>query len=159
VAALHADLVEAGGAVHGQAGGVVGEDAARELVQAGALGLLAQRLEQPPADAAALRRAGDVDGVLADALVDAAVRVRAHAAEADDLVAGDGDHERQPFRQPLLDLRGLARARLERREPARDPLVVDRHDGGGVVRGGGPDVKVAHRLDDSHDIVGRIIEA
>ena len=51
VAALDADLLEAGGQVRGAARGVVGEQAAGELVEPGRLGGLAQRREQQPPDA------------------------------------------------------------------------------------------------------------
>src|SRR3954470_16356474 len=47
VAALDADFLKAGGQVSGAAGSVVGEDPARELVEAARGRLLAECLEQP----------------------------------------------------------------------------------------------------------------
>src|SRR5262245_7541282 len=74
VAALHADLHEARRDVHGAARRVVAEHAARELVEAATGGLVAERLQQRAAEPPAARRPRDVDAVLADPVVDAAVR-------------------------------------------------------------------------------------
>ena len=84
VAALDPDLLEAGRAMDGPARLVGGEDAARQLVQAAALGLGRELVEQAPAEALAARRGVDVHGVLADAGVEGPVGVRGHAREAHD---------------------------------------------------------------------------
>jgi hypothetical protein len=70
---LDADLFEAGGAVRGAAGVVISEDAAREFVEAAPLGLCAELGEQLVPEALAPAVGVDVDGVLADVLVEAAV--------------------------------------------------------------------------------------
>src|SRR3954468_14112038 len=75
VAALDADLLEAGRAMHGAAGRVGGEDAARELVEPAALGLGRELVEQAPAQALAAGGGVDVHGVLAHAGVEGAVGV------------------------------------------------------------------------------------
>src|SRR4051794_7887838 len=66
VAALDADLLEPGRAMHGAARCVGGEDAARQLVEPAALGLGRELVEQAPAQALASGRRVDVHGVLAD---------------------------------------------------------------------------------------------
>ena len=71
------DLGEARRAVDGAARGVVGEHARGELVEPAASRGGGQRVEQRDAEAAAAGGARDVDAVLADAGVDAAVGVRA----------------------------------------------------------------------------------
>src|SRR3954447_8095937 len=94
VARLHADLVEPRGAMHGEACRVGREDAARELVEPGVLRRAGERVEQPAPDAAAAGARIDVDPVLSDALVDAAIAVRAHTRPADDAIAVvEGDEE------------------------------------------------------------------
>jgi hypothetical protein len=120
--------------------GVRREDPRGQLVVAVALGGRAQRLEQRAPDAAALGGRGDVHAVLPHPLVDAAVRVAAHAREADDDPAVLGDEEQAPLLQPRGDLLLRARARLERRLPAGDPLVVDRGHRGDVGRCGGTEL-------------------
>jgi hypothetical protein len=140
MAALDADLGEAGCAVGGAAGRVGGEDAARELVEAALLRLGGQRVEQPSAQTLPSGLAADVDAVLADAVIDAAIGVGAHAGKADDAPAGDlGDEEGQPGLKPGADLVGVAQARLERRLALDDPEVVEGCDGVRIGGLGRPD--------------------
>ena len=73
MAALDPDLLKPGGSVGGAAGEVVGEHAAGELVEAVAFGFGAQLDEEMSAEALAAGVGVDVDGVLADAVIDAAV--------------------------------------------------------------------------------------
>jgi hypothetical protein len=139
VAALDADLDEAGRAVSGAAGRVGGEDAARELVEAAPLRLIGQRVEQLPAQALPTDLAADVDAVLADALVDAAIGVRADAGEADDApVDVLGDEEGEAGLEPGADLGWVAQAGLERRLALDDPEVVEGGDGLRIGGLGGP---------------------
>ena len=66
-----------------------------------------------------------VHGVLADALVDAAVGVGAGAGPADHLIVVDGDDERLTVLEPSADVLGRAWAGLERRDAFGDPGVLD----------------------------------
>jgi hypothetical protein len=77
VAALDADLFEAGGVVGGPAGEVVREHAAGEFVEPVAFGFGAEFDEQASAEAEPACVGVDVDRVLADAFIDATVGVRA----------------------------------------------------------------------------------
>jgi hypothetical protein len=78
--------------------------------------------------------------VLADAAVDAAIRVRAHPREAEHAAVGVlGDEEGEARVEPFEDLRRLARAGLEGRLALGDPGVVERGDRLGVGRMGGAD--------------------
>jgi hypothetical protein len=105
-----------------------------------ALGLGRQRVEQRAADALAARLLPDVDAVLADAVVHAAIGVRADAREAEHAtVLVVGDEERQAGLEPRADVRRLARARLERGLAFGDAGVVERRDRVGVARLGGAD--------------------
>src|SRR4051794_7485620 len=65
VAALDADLLEPGRAMHGAARCVGGEDAARQLVEPPALGLRRELVEQAPAPAPAPGRPADGHRVVA----------------------------------------------------------------------------------------------
>lgn len=73
MAALDADFVKAGGLVGGTAGVVVGEDTAGELVEAVAFRLGAEGPEQLAAESLSAGVGVRIDGVFADALVDAPV--------------------------------------------------------------------------------------
>src|SRR5215218_1035610 len=126
VAALDADLVEPRRGVDRAARRVGREDARGQLVVAGALCGRAQLEQQRAPDAAAAGGGRDVDAVLADAAVDAAVGVLAHAREALDAGRSLGDHERQPVLEPRRDVGLRARVGLERGLALRDALVVDR---------------------------------
>jgi hypothetical protein len=140
VAALDANLGEARCPVCGEARRVGREDAARELVEAVALGLVGQRVEEAAAEALSAGLATDVDTVLADAAVDAAIRVGAHPREADHApIVALGDEERQARLEPGEDLRRLARAGLEGGLALGDPDVVERGDRLGVGRLSGAD--------------------
>ena len=137
VALLHADLPEPGGEVCGAAGAVVGEDAAGQLVEAASLGLLAQRAEEPAAEALAPAVRVDVHGVLAHALIHAAVRVEPGAGPSQDPALALDDQEGPAVVQPAGNVRGRAQPRLQCGDALADPGVVGRDDGVEVgVRGG-----------------------
>lgn len=136
MAALDAHLVKPGGPVRGPAGMVVGEDPAGELVQTTPLGLRAQRGKQLAAQALPPAVGVDVDGVLADALVDTAVRVEPGPCPAQDPPVALGDDERAAVGQPGGDVGGRARPRLEGRDALADPRVVGRDDVLEIVSGG-----------------------
>ena len=124
------DLLEAGRAMDGPARLVGREDPARQLVQAAALGLGRELVEQAPAEPQPARCSVDVHGVLANAGVEGPVRVRRDAREAHDAsVAVLGRQEGQRVVEPRADLGRVARARLERRLALGDACVVDRGDG------------------------------
>jgi hypothetical protein len=138
VAALDADALEAGALVRAQAGLVVGEDAACELVVTGSFGRPAERFEQLGPDAAATRGAVHVNGVLANALVDAAVGVGTHAREPDHLAVALGHEERPRAGQPRREVACLAWLCLEGGNAIGDALVVDRGDRVKVPATSGP---------------------
>src|SRR6266540_6313367 len=71
MAPVHADLAKSGRPREREAGGVLGKDAAEELVVAALLGCGRERVEQRPPDPAPPGGAGHVDGVLADTAVHA----------------------------------------------------------------------------------------
>ena len=73
VAALDPDFFKPGGAVRGAAGLVVGEHAAGQFVEPVSFRFGAELDQERAAESAAAGGRVDVDGVLADALVDAAV--------------------------------------------------------------------------------------
>src|SRR5215212_7657549 len=131
--AVNAYLAEAARPGEREAGRVLGEYPAQELVVAAPLGLGRERLEQGAADTAPARRARDVDGVLADAVVHAPVAVLAGARPPEHLavVLGD-DKRRRAVAGPPEDVLGRARRGLEGGDAVLDPLVVDGRDGGGV---------------------------
>ena len=117
VAALDADLREAGRAMHGAAGRVGGEDPARQLVDPAALGLGRELVEQAPAEALAARRGVDVDAVLADPGVEGAIGVAGSRARSP---RRGRRHPRRPgtaarARTSRAISAGRPRARLERR--------------------------------------------
>jgi hypothetical protein len=91
-----------------------------------------QLVEQRPSDAAALSRIGDVDAVLGDTCVDAALGNRGERGPADDLAALEG-HEAVALQVRLVPVFPGGSLGLEGGVAAGDPLLVDRLHGRPVL--------------------------
>src|SRR5215831_15710280 len=138
---IRADDPEAAALMKGQARRVLREDPRHDLPEAALRVGLAQRLQGFPSSPCSTDRARHVHGVLGHARVGGAtaigpgtppghgapISLHHHRGEAVALVG-----------ELLLKLLGGARIRLEGCDAIRDPLVVDRSDGGCVGRGGQP---------------------
>ena len=134
MAALDADLFEAGGVVGGAAGEVVSEHAAGEFVEPVAFGLGAEFEEQASAEAEPACLGVDVDRVLADAFIDATVGVRAGSGPPHDPAGMFGDDERPVVDEPGCEVVGGPRVGLEGGDALGDSRVVGGGDAIEVMR-------------------------
>jgi len=133
-----ADDAEPGDPVQGQAGGVLGEDAGLDGPDPGGLSRGDQRLQEPPADAAAAGGGADIDRVLDHPGVHAAAGYGRGGDPPGDLAAGSRDISvgGQPGRSEGRPVRHRG---FERGVALLDPGLVDRQHRIGVG--------VGHRLD------------
>lgn len=127
-----ADDAESCPLVQPKAGRVLREDPGLDRPYARRLGGLREPLEQGEPDAAALQRRVDVDAVLDDTGVDAAVRHSDDCNPAGDLVV---DERNEPVLGGMaaIPVVPLGSRGFERGVPGVDPCLVDAPDGLPVV--------------------------